>query len=196
MVVTNSETIANQVAELRNYGASMAAWSRHTSSLFELPVYEQAGYNYKMTDIQASLGLVQMGKLEQMIAARREIARFYDSQLGELDWLQLPQESCGFTHVYQSYVCLINRIQGEPLQSSVERRNRLWRHLAEHGIASVQGAQAMHTIHYYYQKYGWHPEDYPNAQRADLCSVALPIFPGLEQDDQERVIEAMQLFKP
>ena len=75
-------------------------------------------------------------------------------------------------------------------------RHRLWEHLVDDGIASVQGAQAMPTIDFYHRKYGWKPQDFPVALRADRTSVALPIYPGLAQEDQERVIQSLQSFQP
>jgi dTDP-4-amino-4,6-dideoxygalactose transaminase len=195
MVLTDSDELAERVTRLRNYGASMPAWARHNGNLFDLPSYDQAGYNYKLTDIQAAIGLEQVKKLPGFLEARREIARQYDERLSALPWLELPQRPAGLTHAFQSYVCLV-RAGGNDLDATEALRLRFWRHLAKCGIASVQGAQAMPTIDFYHRKYGWRPQDFPVALRADKASVALPIYPTLTTDDQEKIIKSVRSFQP
>jgi dTDP-4-amino-4,6-dideoxygalactose transaminase len=194
MVLTNSAAIADAVARLRNYGASVSALERHQGKLYELPAYDEVGFNFKMTDLQAAVGVEQSRKLPALIEARRAIARRYNSELGSLEWLKLPVETVGSTHAYQSYVCLI-----APDQRAIERvtilRYRFMDHLAGCGVACVQAAQAMPAISFYHRKYGWDPGKFPNSLRADAASVALPIYPGMMSDDVGRVIEAVRSFK-
>jgi perosamine synthetase len=196
MVLTNSHEIANRVSELRNYGASVPAWERHSKNLFDLPNYERVGYNYKFTDIQASIGLEQVKKLPAILKMRRKIAQRYDDALSDLHWLQLPQEPAGWTHAYQSYVCLLKTNNFCDLNTLRTLRLYFLEHLAKDGIASVQGAQSMPTISFYNRKYGWKPQDYPMALWADRGSVALPIYPSLTQDDQNQVIQSILSFRP
>jgi perosamine synthetase len=195
MVVTDSEEIAERVGRLRNYGASTQAWARHQGELFELPAYEEAGYNYKLTDIQAAIGRQQASRLSDFISMRQQIAARYDEALSGLDWLRLPARPPGRTHVHQSYVCLVDP-PGADVDALSAVRRRLWQHLAASGIATVQGAQAMNTIAYYQRKYRWKPADHPCALYADLASVALPIFPGLTEDEQEAVVSCVRSFRP
>ena len=159
-------------------------------------IYERVGYNYKLTDIQASIGLEQVKKLPAILQMRQEIARHYNEALADLPWLQLPREPLGWTHAYQSYVCLLRANNDTDLGAVETLRRRLWQHLANEGIASVQGAQAMPTIDFYCRKYGWKPQDFPVAFRADRASVALPIYPDMALDDQERVIQSICSFQP
>ena len=195
MVLTNSDEISARVAELRSYGASVTAWERHKGKSFGLPIYERVGYNYKLTDIQASIGLAQIKKLPDMLQRRRKIAQAYNEALSGLPWLQLPQEIPGHTHVYQSYVCLM-RTKDACLEGCEAIRRRLWEHLAERGVASVQGAQAMPTIAYFRRKYGWNPKDYPASLRADMSSLALPVYPGMTPDEQNHIIQSVRSFAP
>jgi len=196
MVLTNSDEIAARVAELRNYGASVPAWERHSGDLFDLPAYEQVGYNYKLTDIQASIGLEQMKKLPDILQMRQDIARRYDESLADLTWLRLPQTPADQRHAYQSYVCLLQGTDSTDLDAITRLRRRFCRHLSNDSIASVQGAQAMQTIHFYHRQYGWRLQDFPAALMADRASVALPIYPGLSQEDQKRVIHSVRSFHP
>lgn len=195
MVLTNSEKIATRVSELRNYGASKPAWERHTGNLYDIPNYERVGYNYKLTDIQAGIGLEQVKKLEKIIQLRRCIAKRYNENLADLTWLDLPNETEGLTHVYQSYICLLQTKDRHDIESLNGLRRRFWQHLAEWGIASVQGAQSMATIAFYRQRYDWEPIDFPSSLIADQGSVALPIYPGLTQDDQDYIIKSVRAFK-
>jgi perosamine synthetase len=196
MVLTNSDQVAARVAELRNYGASVPAWERHKGKLFDLPAYHQVGYNYKLTDIQAAIGLEQTRKLPAMVARRREIARRYDNSLAHLQWLRLPREPAGRTHAYQSYVCMLQAGSAADLASLAGLRLRFLRHLAELEVASVQGAQAMAAVDYYHRKYGWDPHDFPAALQADAGTVSLPIYAGLSEDEQAHVIDAVCSFVP
>jgi dTDP-4-amino-4,6-dideoxygalactose transaminase len=195
MILTNSEDVAHLVSKLRNYGASVPAWDRHRSKLFDLPNYENAGYNYKLTDIQASIGLAQMKKLPRMLQMRRQIARRYNEELTNLPWLQLPQEGSDQTHAYQSYVCLLNTYKGSNSDELENLRYRFWRHLLDCGIDGVQGAQAMTRISYYRRKYGWRHDDFPVALLADKASVALPIYPDLSEESQNHIIRSIRSFQ-
>jgi len=193
MVLTVSEEIARSVSVMRNYGASIQAWDRHRGKLFDLPEYEFAGFNYKMPDILAAIGLEQARKLPEMLSLRRDIAGRYDAGLADLPWLRLPSVPAGMEHGYQSYVCLV---RGGDADASRATRSKLFHHLAESGIGAVQGAQSMATVAYYRRKYGWKPGDYPVALKADSGSIALPMFPGLAESDQNRVVQAIRSFHP
>jgi perosamine synthetase len=195
MLLSNSPELTARVTELRAYGASVAAWQRHQSAVSQLPGYRAAGHNFKMTDIQAAMGIEQLRKLPEIIARRRAIADRYGSRLAALPWLELPREIPGETHVFQSYVCLVRG--PEPTSGSRRRlRGELIEHLAARGIASVQAAQAMASIEYFQRKYGWSADDFPVAREADDSTIALPIHPGMETGDQERVIDAILEFVP
>ncbi len=198
MVLTGSTDIAEVVAALRNYGASVDALQRHRGQLFELASYDRAGFNFKLTDIQATIGLAQLKKLPEMIRRRRAIARRYTESLADLSWLALPEEPGGSTHVYQSYACMLRPGLHPPIDvgrlAVVQRR--FFEYLASRGIATVQGAQAIPTTAYYRQKYGWPPEAYPLALLADRGSVCLPIYPDLSTDEQDYVIAAVRSFDP
>jgi dTDP-4-amino-4,6-dideoxygalactose transaminase len=199
MVVTNNEEIDHKIKELRNYGASISAWHRHHGKLYTLPEYHHLGFNYKMTDIQASLGIAQMQKLESILKTRRRIAERYAEELSSIEWLVVPAEPPGYVHAYQSYVCLFNPDSAlhnpESLESAHQLRNKLMDFLYEKGITTVQGAQAIHTVSYYKRKYGFSELDFPNALMADKLSIALPIYPQLSDQEQTYIIENLKSFR-
>jgi perosamine synthetase len=193
MVLTRSEEIARSVAVMRNYGASVQAWDRHQGKLFDLPEYEAAGFNYKMPDILAAIGVEQVKKLPEMLRLRREIARRYDAALSDLAWLKPQSAPAGMSHAYQSYVCLVRN--GDADESRLLRL-KLFQHLSDAGIGAVQAAQSMAEIGFYRRAYGWRPQDFPVSRLADGQGIALPMFPGLKEGDQDRVIQAVLSFHP
>jgi dTDP-4-amino-4,6-dideoxygalactose transaminase len=187
MVLTRSAALAEKVAALRNYGASVAATERHAAALYDLPEYPYAGLNCKLTDVQAAIGCEQMRKLPEILERRRRIAGVYTAALADLPWISLPAALPGRTHVFQSYTCMLR-------QEHVHRRAALFRHLQECGVASVQGAQAIATTEYYQRRYGWQAELHPAALYADRATFCLPIYPGLPEAEQRQVIEAVRSF--
>src|SRR5215469_13829586 len=136
MVVTDSDELAARISALRNYGASIQAMDRHKQGLFKLPTYDFAGFNYKMTDIQAAVGAEQMRKLESMIQQRRRIAEQYTNSFSNLEWLMLPREPAEHLHVFQSYTLML-RTANDDIAGLGNLQQRLFRHLQEKGVSSV-----------------------------------------------------------
>jgi perosamine synthetase len=200
IVVTNDEKIDKEVKVLRNYGASIPAWKRHHKGIHVLPTYDVLGFNYKMSDVHASLGIAQMAKLPDMLQRRREIAERYNKELKSLDWLINPNKPSGYIHSYQSYVCLCNpddiihKGKIVSIKHASKKRDELMGYLARKGIATVAGAQAIHNASYYKQKYGFDESDFPNALIAELLSIALPIYTQLTGEEQEYIIENIKAF--
>ena len=201
MVVTNDEKIEKKVKILRNYGASVSAWERHHNGVHVLPSYEVLGFNYKMSDIHASLGVVQIQKIPTILERRRQLAERYDKDLSSLDWLMTPTEPPGHRHGYQSYVCLFNprdvvhKQQLSSIKSTHRQRNDFIEYLAQRGIATVGGAQAMSRVAYYKRKYALDEAAFPNALTAELLSVALPIYPELSDEKQRYITRSIQAFR-
>src|SRR5262249_9130066 len=106
MVLTDDPDLASVVGELRNYGASVQPWDRPQTDISVLPEYHRIGFNYKLTDLQAAIGLVQMRRLPTILAARREIASRYEAGLADLTWLRLPRPIHGQTLGWQSFVVM------------------------------------------------------------------------------------------
>lgn len=200
MMVTNDDKIDSEVKILRNYGASIPAWQRHCKGIHVLPTYNVLGFNYKMSDVHASLGIAQMQKLPMILEERRRLAERYNNGLSSLDWMITPVEPSGFIHSYQSYICLFNpgdivhKGQIGSIKRASKKKNELIEQLAQKGIATVAGAQAIHNTSYYKQKYGFHETDCPNALTAAMLSIALPIYPQLSYDEQVYVIENIKAF--
>jgi dTDP-4-amino-4,6-dideoxygalactose transaminase len=193
MVLTGVPEINERVASLRNYGAGVEAWERHRGKLYTLPDYKEAGFNCKLPDVLAAIGLEQVKKLPDILNRRKAIADRYQSLLSEIPWLVMQSTPHGVEHAHQSFVI---RISVEDSAAAVGTRERLFAHLHDNGIAAVQAAQSMAAVAYYRNKYGWKPGDFPNALMADQTSMALPIYPGLTESDQDSVAAALRSFIP
>jgi len=191
MVTTSNSVIANRINRLKDHGSGATSLTRHENWDPLMVGYDILGYNYRMTDIQAAIGIEQMKKLDYIIEQRTRRARIYDERLKEVEHLNTPVVPIGCKHVYQAYVIQLDPVcRGVELSSPYpEARNRVMAELGDRGIATRQGTQAIHTLGYYQRKYGLKPEDYPNALAADRLSIALPLYVQMTDEEQEYVIE-------
>lgn len=191
MVTTADERIAEHVRSLRDHGASKSDLARHLGARsYVLPDFNIVGYNYRMTDIQAALGVVQMQRLEWLLEQRTAVARRYDEALAGLGWLRSPVTPEGYRHGYQSYVCLFQ--PDKAAMANVDwlhaKRNELMDALESAGVATRPGTHAVHALGFYREKYGIQVSDYPNAWIADQLTLALPLYAQLTAEEQAYVV--------
>lgn len=194
MLTTQCQEWADLARVLRDHGGSVSDRMRHESgSGFVLPEFSCLGYNYRMTDLQGALGCAQMRKANDIIAARRRRAVCYDHRLKELAWLRTPAVPKNCTHAFQAYVGLF--APESPTERNLvelhQRRNLLMNALAMAGVSTRPGTHAVHVQTYYAQKYGLKPWDFPNAYVADRLTLALPLFPQMSDEEQDRVVDAL-----
>ena len=190
MVTTDSSELAHTISSLRDHGASLSDFDRHRGTAsYQLAEYNLLGYNFRLTDLQAAVGSVQMDRAEWILGERFRCAGAYDRMLGNTGWLRTPETPEGFRHAYQAYVCLFR--PEEPTLENVarlhERRNRLMMDLETEGIATRPGTHAAFAQGYYTSKYGLSSADFPNAFLADRLSLALPLFPQMDDGDLDYV---------
>lgn len=184
MLTTNDPGLAQLFQVLRSHGAETSDLQRHQSSTgFILPEFNRLGFNYRMTDIQGAIGVEQMKRLDEILAQRRARAHRYTQLLEKIPDLVLPNEPPGYTHVYQSYVVIV--------QAGHIERDRIALALQAKGIATRQGTHAVHTLGYYTTKYGLTPADCPNAWMADQQSMTLPLYATMTDEEQDYVINAL-----
>jgi dTDP-4-amino-4,6-dideoxygalactose transaminase len=191
MYTTSDPAKASRARSLRDHGAAKSDHARHQSAgAALLPVFDMVGYNYRMTDLQGAVGVAQLAKLPTILDQRIAVAKQYDTLLASQPDLVTPMEPDGCRHAYQSYVC---RLQTDDLsEASIEaghhRRNRVMAGLEVEGIATRQGTHAVHALDYYRRTLGLHPMDLPNAWAADQLSLTLPLYAGMSEADQDRVV--------
>lgn len=195
MITTQSSELAEKLRRLRDHGAAMSDLQRHLGARpYLLADHPDAGYNQRMTDIQAALGSAQMDRARAIIRERQRLASSYDAAFADLPWLKAPANPEGYEHSYQSYPCLF---QPEPItQESIPRinqaRNAWMDSLQQVGISTRPATHAVHMLKFYREKYQLKPEDFPNAWAANDCSISLPLFHGMTEAEQSYVIEKVR----
>jgi dTDP-4-amino-4,6-dideoxygalactose transaminase len=205
MIVTNDAEVAATARKLRDHGASKTDLERHLSQGGSLlPNYDLLGFNYRMTDLQGAVGVAQMGKLDANLEGRMAAARRYTELLADVDFLQPQLVPAGYRHSYQSYVCLFQPAGHEELVRAIRHgnwsridewnltRNRLMAHLEAEGISVRQGTHAVHLLGYYHRKYALRDIDYPNSFVADRLTITLPLFSGMKENEQLRVVDTIR----
>ncbi len=195
MVTTNDTSLAVKIQRLRDHGAVMSDLQRHLGPKpYLLADHIYAGYNQRMTDIQGALGNMQMERASAIINERRDIALKFNTSFADIDQLQTPVSNQRFGHGYQSYACLLN------LSGSIEevngKRNSWMEELQSEGVSTRPATHAVHMLTYYSDKYKLRPFDFPNAFRANHCSISLPLFHGMLLSEQNRVIDVVQRTIP
>ena len=180
MVTTNRKDLADRVKCLRNHGATGPAFGADPSKPYTMSTFDMLGFNLRMSDIQAAVGVAQMAKLDRLLAERRRLALRYSELLAGIGEVILPTDDPG--HTYQSYVIRL-------AANDRAKRNAIMERLAELKIQTRPGTHAVHRLGYYVNKYGLKPEQFPNACRAEDTTITLPIFPGMTDDQQKFVVD-------
>jgi dTDP-4-amino-4,6-dideoxygalactose transaminase len=186
MVTTNNATLADTVNKLRNHGASISEEQRHHGPRpYLLPEFDVLGFNYRMTELQGAVGLVQLGKLDAFIEERQRWANFYQERLSTLSWLKIPTAPKIGRHAWQAFVTYV-----DPATAPLPR-NQIMEHLQSKGIATRPGTHAVHMLGYYRERFGLKPEDYPTARDCDANTMAIPLHNRMSSDDYEYIVDTL-----
>jgi perosamine synthetase len=186
MVTTNDASLAERVRILRNHGASVSEEERHHGARpYLLPDFDHLGFNYRMTDLQGAVGLVQLEKLDRFIDERARRARQYSEALAELRWLRLPTEPRAGRHAWQAFVTYVDA------KTAPRPRNEIMQALQDRGIATRPGTHALHLLGYYRRSFGYARDDFPAAADCDAQSMAIPLHNRMSDDDYRYVIDAL-----
>jgi dTDP-4-amino-4,6-dideoxygalactose transaminase len=183
MLLTVSADQAERARQLRATGASISDLARHQARGILQQVYQEAGFNYRMTDFQAAIGLVQLRRLPDMLRLRTEQARYYDAQLGNLDEVMRPLVPQGTTHCYSSY-CIQLR------QEARCSRDDVLEGMADRGISCRRGIPPLYAEPFFQARF---PNLHlPVSEEIGRSTLFLPIFPGLTENQQARVVAALK----
>ena len=187
MVTTNDDAIAERVRRLRNHGATLSEEQRHEGPKpYLMADFDVLGFNYRMTDLQGAVGLVQIEKLEGFIAERARWTAWYREALAEIAWLRLPQEPPHGRHAWQAFVCTV-----DPARAPLTR-NEMMERLHGAGIATRPGTHAVHMLGYYRERYGLEADDFPIARDAERHSLALPLHNRMTREDYDHVSDSLR----
>ncbi len=186
MVTTRDPDLAGLMEKLRNHGAEISEEQRHKGPRpYLLPDFNLLGFNYRMTDLQGAVGLVQLGKLDRFIAERQQWAEFYRERLSALGWLRMPVFPETGNHAWQAFVTRV-----DPATAPMPR-NELMERLQQRGIATRPGTHAVHILNYYRDRFGLAPDDYPGARDCDANTMAIPLHNRMSDEDYDYVVQSL-----
>ena len=174
IITTNDAALVRKLKALRNHGMDPDASS---------PNFIMPGFNYRMTEFQAALGLTQMAKLDRIITTRKQLAANYDKLfLGTS--IQPPLVDVGNCPVYQSYVVLLPK-------DLTKSRQTLIQQLREKDIETTIGTYNMPMTSYFSNKYGYHFREFPVTDDVAARSLTLPLYEILSKDDQKKILDCL-----
>ena len=188
MIATDCDEWAETLRVYRLHGMSSDAWKRYRTRRLTLSDVVLPGYKYNMTDVQASLGIHQLRKLESFLAVRETYAKLFDQAFVDMEGvcLQPRPADAENRHALHLYVLLLG-----PDRFSVGRNEIIDALLAEN-IGAALHYRALHTHPFYQNKYGYQAQDFPNAYRAGEQILSLPLTPGMTRSDVDDVIWAVR----
>jgi dTDP-4-amino-4,6-dideoxygalactose transaminase len=185
MVVIDDPARADRIRTMRLHGIDRSVWDRYTTSRNGAWEYDVVapGYKYNLPDIAAAIGLEQLAKADAFLARRKRIALRYSAAFGDRDYLVVPRDGTG--HAWHLYILAVR-----PELLSIDRNEYLSR-LTALGIGTSVHYKPLHLMSYYRTRYGLRPESFPRATARFERVMSLPIYPDLDDDAVERIIESV-----
>jgi dTDP-4-amino-4,6-dideoxygalactose transaminase len=183
MITTNRSEWANRARRLREHAMSVSAADRHGKVLAPAESYVEIGYNYRMTDLQAAIGLVQLSKLPEIVHRRRELAEAYTKQIDDISDLRAVTDPPWGRSNFQSFW-----VEVEP-NFPISREELLTR-LASADISARRGIMSVHRQPPYAPTV--QAGQLPVTERLSDNTIILPLFHQMSESEQARVIDVLQ----
>ena len=183
MITTDDDELAERARKLRAHGMSVSDLDRHKADRIIIEEYPELGFNYRMTDIQASIGLVQIRRLDELLRLRRSRAARYNEELPGIKGLEVPYVPEYAEHTYQSYCLRLTkdcRLDREDLMTNLLRR----------GVATRRGVMASHLEKTYTDRNG--TVSLPVTEAATASTMLIPLYATMTDDEQTYVIESLR----
>ena len=174
-VVTDDPLIAEKIRQFRNHGQALGKGIEFVSP----------GFNYRMGEMQAALGVSQMKRFKNVLRERRNAARYYDDAISKIGYLKIPSNTTRKSN-YQTYIALV----------ADSHRDDLIEHLKNNNIEAGIGTYSIPHTAYYAEKYRVTRSDYPNSYGYYKNLISLPLYEGITREEQDSVIESLKNFSP
>lgn len=185
MCSTNRKDLYNRMLQFKNHGANPAAKGTDIGKPYYMGVYDEVGYNLRLSDIQAAVGIAQFKKLHKLLNNRKKCADYYIEKLKDCTYLILPIVCQEFGHTYQSFVILLK-------SGDREVRNRIMMEMQKERIQSRPGTIAITRTVFNREKYKLLDNEFPVAEYCEDASITLPIYPFMKQEEQDIVIHCVK----
>jgi dTDP-4-amino-4,6-dideoxygalactose transaminase len=183
MITTSDEELCNRLRLLRQHAISASSFDRHADAYSRSEDHVELGYNYRLTDIQAAIGIKQLEKLDFIVGERNRIAKEYKRHLSNIKWIRLPVEKADRTYNYQSFAITLS-------DDSPINRDELMKMLAESGISTRKGIMTAHRETAYR---GFAKEaDLPVSEKASDTSFLIPLFVPMKEEEILTVVSALR----
>ena len=186
MITTNDEELAKKIRILSLHGLSKDAWKRYSSESSWYYEIICPGYKYNMTDLQASIGIHQIKKLDSMQKRRAEIAEKYNESFKNMPELLIPPVNDYSTHAWHLYPLQIN------LDLLKINRNEFINALKDENIGTSVHFIPLHLHPYYKENYGYEYGNFPNAEYIYEREISLPLYPKMVDNDVYDVIKSVK----
>ena len=185
MVTTNNQEYADKIKMFGLHGMSRDAWKRYSDDGFKHYQVVFPGFKYNMMDLQAAIGLHQMGRVEDNLVRRNEIWSQYNQAFANLPVDLPPPDEPDTVHARHLYTLMIDEAR------SGLTRDQFMQKMHERNIGTGVHYIGVHLHPYYRETYGYKPEDFPNATWLSERTVSIPLSPALSNSDVEDVIAAV-----
>ncbi len=184
MITVQDPTVAERLRRLRAHGMDMSDLARHNARDVAIEAYPERGFNARMTDMQAALGLCQLRELDWILQRRRALAERYTAALAQIPCLQAPYDPPYAQRTWQSYCVRVTR--NAPVGPT-----EVMRSLLHEGIATRRGVMAIHEEASYAQGDEIGRQALPHTEAVTRETLMLPLFPDLSETQQDHVVERL-----
>ncbi|MGB3907671.1 MAG: UDP-4-amino-4,6-dideoxy-N-acetyl-beta-L-altrosamine transaminase [Methanomethylovorans sp.] len=181
-VVTNDPELAQKARMLHSHGIDRDTISRYGPDAGWAYDMKMLGRNYRMTDIQAALGISQLKKIDQFIERRNEIALYYQELLQDIELISLPMTKEKIRHGWHIYTVL--------LEGAI-KRNDLFKYLRRENIGANVHYIPVYRHSYYSETFDYNKKDYPVTEDVFKHIITLPLFPEMTEEDVEYVVSSI-----
>ncbi|HEC66943.1 MAG TPA: DegT/DnrJ/EryC1/StrS aminotransferase family protein [bacterium] len=186
MVTTDDDEYAEMMRIMSLHGVSKDAWKRYTSEGSWYYEILRAGYKYNMTDIASAIGIHQLRKCDLLYEKRKEIAETYTKVFERVEEVQEPVVKPYIQHAWHLYIIQLN------LEKLSIDRAKFIQEMKDRNIGTSVHFIPLHMHPYYRDRFGYKPEDFPNAKYVYERIISLPIYPSMGQEDVQDVIWAVK----
>jgi dTDP-4-amino-4,6-dideoxygalactose transaminase len=185
-MLTGDEALVEEARRWSLHGMSRDAWNRYGAGGSWRYDVTRPGFKYNLSDLQAALGVVQLGRSAELLARRRAIAEAYDAAFRDLEGIRPVSGAAEPGHAWHLYLVQVDHAAGGPT------RDELVASLTAQGIGSSVHFIPIHRLEYYRRTYGFDPADFPVADAAFNRLLSLPLYPAMTDADVEDVVEAVR----
>lgn len=186
MIAATQPELMEKVKQYALHGLSADAWSRFSDQGYKHYEVTFPGFKYNMTDMQASLGLVQLSKIETWLERRNEIWRRYDEAFASLPCVLPAPEEENTRHARHLYTIMV-----DTANPAIDRDTLITR-LRERGVGTGVHYRGVHLHEYYRERFGLAPEDFPHASWISDRTLSLPLSAKLSDEEVARIIKAVR----